>query len=462
MRRAALLGISVLLAVIAGWLLHSVGMYPREVSFMGAIFILAALLWTTEAIPLFATSFLVFGLQILLLANPGGWPFLGFESGHSPDYAAIIGAAADPVLFLFFGGFLLAKAAEKVGIDRRLSVIMLRPFGNRPAFVLFGVMLITGIFSMWMSNTATAAMMLTVVGPLLFTLERTSNLRKALLLGIAFAANIGGMATPIGSPPNLVAIGFLEHSEQPVDFLDWMFVGFPMATLLLGFAWWVLLKIFNPPRDPVSINIDAPRISPRGWTVIVVFFVTVILWLSDRLLGVPASVVALLPVIVFTTSGILDSEDLKSIEWDVLILIAGGISLGAGMQMSGLDDVIASWLAKSSFGGVALLLLLAVGTAALSTFMSNTAAANLLLPIGVSATTISSNIPLDQAAITLALAACLGFALPISTPPNAIAYSRGGLTVKDGAIPAILIGVFGLLLLMTVVPLLFKLQSLFK
>lgn len=460
MRQSVHFLLAVLLALVASWGLADAGGYPREVASMGGIFVLAAMLWCTEAIPLFATAILVFGLQVLLLANPGGWSFLGFESGDPPNYIAITAAAADPVLFLFFGGFLLAKAAEKTGVDRTLSVVFLRPFGNKPRHVLFGVMLVTAVFSMWMSNTATAAMMLAILGPLLVTLDYSSPLRKALLLGVAFSANIGGIATPIGSPPNLVAIGYLDHAGTPVDFLEWMFLCLPVAVLLLGFAWWFLVNYFNPGNAPLALAIDGSRPSRRGWLVISVFFLTVVLWLSDRAIGLPASVVALLPVIVFTTSGILDSEDLKSIEWDVLILIAGGISLGSGMQMSGLDKVIAGWLGGLPFGGIGLVVLIAVFIAALSTFMSNTAAANLLLPIGVSATSLTGNFAMDQAAVSLALAACLGFALPISTPPNALAYAKGGLTVRDGAVPAIAIGALGLLLVFTLLPLLMRINGL--
>ena len=461
MRQSVHFLIALLLAVLAGWSLSAGGGYPREVAAMGGIFVLAAILWCTEAIPLFATAILVFGLQVLLLSNPGGWPFLGFESGTSPNYVSLTAAAADPVLFLFFGGFLLAKAAEKAGVDRTLSVILLRPFGEKPHRVLFGVMLVTAVFSMWMSNTATAAMMLAVLGPVLVTLDYTNPLRKALLLGVAFAANLGGIATPIGSPPNLVAIGYLEHAGMRVDFLDWMALCLPVAVVLLAFSWWILLKIFRPTNEPLVLKIVSASPSRKGWMVIGVFFLTVILWLSDRLTGLPASVVALLPVIVFTTSGILDSEDLKSIEWDVLILIAGGISLGAGMQMSGLDKVIADWLGRLPFGGMGLVIMIAVSVTALSTFMSNTAAANLLLPIGVSATSLSGNLAMDQAAISLALAACMGFALPISTPPNALAYAKGGLAVRDAALPALAIGALGLVLVFTLLPLLMKVKGLF-
>ena len=121
---------------------------------MSGIFLLAALLWVTEALPLFATSLLVIGLQLILLANPGGWPGLGFSQGESPGWRAIVGAAADPVLVLFFGGFLLARAAVKEGVDRAMSSVLLRPFGGQPRWILLGLMMVTALFSMWMSNTA--------------------------------------------------------------------------------------------------------------------------------------------------------------------------------------------------------------------------------------------------------------------------------------------------------------------
>lgn len=196
---------SLALGALTGWLLMGIHAANREAAFMAGIFVLAAMLWVTEALPLFATSLLVIGLQAVLLANPGGWPGLGFQSGRSPSYREILSTAADPVLVLFFGGFVLAQAAVKVGMDRAMSALLLRPFGGKPRWVLLGLMLITLLFGMWMSNTATATMMLAVVTPMLTALPPKEPFRKALVLCIPFSANIGGMSTPVASPPNAVA-----------------------------------------------------------------------------------------------------------------------------------------------------------------------------------------------------------------------------------------------------------------
>jgi sodium-dependent dicarboxylate transporter 2/3/5 len=455
--KLVLLLVAVVVAVAAGWALHGPGGQPREVAFMGAIFVVAALLWTTEAMPLFATALLVVGLQIIFLANPGGWSGLGFHNGQSPGYQRILAAAVDPVLLLFFGGFLLAHAAAKEGVDRVLSALFLRPFGTRPAALLFGVMLITAVFSMWMSNTATTAMMLAVIGPVLVALPAGAPLRTALLLGVPFAANLGGLATPIGTPPNLVAIGFLEKTGHKLSFLGWMVIALPVAAVMLAFTWWLLLRLHPSGRQPLTLELQAPRPTPRGWIVIGVFVVTVLLWLTDTLTGLPAPVVALLPAVVFAAAGILGTADLKSIEWDVLLLIGGGVSLGVGMQLTGLDRVVVSWLPLESAGGLVLIALLVVATVVLSTFMSNTAAANLLLPVGVSTAVIAESVTTFEVAVATAMAASMAMALPISTPPNAIAYGRGGISTRDMAVPGAIIGVVGTLVVVGFAPLLLRL-----
>jgi solute carrier family 13 (sodium-dependent dicarboxylate transporter), member 2/3/5 len=423
---------------------------PREAAFMAGIFVLAALLWVTEALPLFATALLVIGLQLVLLANPGNWPGLGFASGDSPGYRAVLHGAADPVLVLFFGGFLLAEAAVKERVDRSMSALLLNPFGERPGFVMAGVMLVTALFSMFMSNTATTAMMITLVMPLLAQMPREEPFRKGLVLAVPVAANIGGMGTPIGSPPNAVAVGYLQNAGQPLGFLPWMLVAVPLMLVMLAFGWWLLWRFHRPHTGGLRIRPQGEPITGRGWFVVGTFTVTVLLWLTDRWHGLPASVVALLPAVVFTASGVLSRTELNRIEWNVLILIAGGISLGAGMTMTGLDRVIVGWLPVG--GGQSLLLLLGVlvlATILLSTFMSNTAAANLLLPIGVTAATVAgAGANTVQMTLCIALAASLAMSLPISTPPNAIAYARNEFTTRDLVRVGVWIGAAGAVLVL--------------
>lgn len=434
------------LAVVATWLLRDSSM-PREHVYMTGIFVLAAFLWVTEALPLFATALLVVGLEIILLANPGGWSGLGFEGIPSPDYRIFLAPAADPIIILFFGGFLLARAAVKTGVDQALAGVILRLFRGRPRLVLLGLMLVTAMFSMFMSNTATTAMMITLVLPMLAQLPEGDRFRKALVLAIPFAANIGGMGTPISSPPNAVAVGFLTSAGYQISFLDWMLVAVPLAAVLLLVAWLLLWKFFRPGAADFHLESSAHKIDGRGLYVLVVLTATVGLWLTDQVHGLPSAVVALLPAVAFTATGLLDRRDVNSLEWNILILIAGGVALGVGMQQTGLDQAL---VAAVPVGGGLLLGALVLTTLLLSTFMSNTAAANLLLPIGISfaaATGAAAGPGAVQLGFSIALAASVSMALPVSTPPNAIAYATGEITGRDFALAGIIIGLLAALLI---------------
>lgn len=415
---------------------------------MCGIFVLAAVLWVTEAMPLYATALLVVGLQVILLANPGQWPGLGFEEGPTPGFAAFIASAADPVIVLFFGGFLLARAAVKVGVDATLAGIILRWVGRRPRRVLAGLMAVTAVFSLWMSNTATAAMMLAMVTPMLALVPKGDSFRKALVLGVAFSANIGGMGTPIASPPNAVAMGFLRNAGYDVGFLEWMLVAVPLLVGLLVLCWLMLVLFYPPHQHDLRLEIPRRTLTGRGWFVIVIFSLTALLWLTESLHGLPAAVVALLPAVLFSSTGLLKREDVNSLEWSILILIAGGISLGTGMQITGLDRTFVQWiLTDDATQAWWLVFALVAATLVLGTFMSNTAAANLLLPIGISlAMTTDAGIHVIHIALAIALVASVGMALPISTPPNAMAYAYGDLRTRDLVITGGSLGLIAALL----------------
>lgn len=450
-RGLVILAVALLAAATAVLWLEQASTLPREACLMAGIFLLAAILWATEALPLFATSLLVIGLQTLLLANPGQWPGLGFADGGGPDYQQVLTAPLDPVIVLFFGGFLLARAGVKEGVDGAMAALMLRPCGGQPLLVLLGIMVTTAVFSMWMSNTATAAMMITLVTPLLARLPDADPFRKALVLAVAFAANIGGMGTPIGSPPNAVAIGYLERAGISMSFVEWMVLAIPLMAGLLLFAWALIWVLYRPRAQGLDLSVVPKTMSRRGWYVVGVFGTTVALWLSEPLHGLPAAVVALLPAIIFTASGLLGRDDVNSLQWNILILIAGGISLGAGLRMTGLDREIADALGAAGVLELGLLGLavLALVTLALSTFMSNTAAANLLLPIALSLAAViepGGSLAL-QFALCIALTASVSMALPVSTPPNAIAYARGEIATRDMVVPGIIIGVLAVTLI---------------
>lgn len=309
-------------AALTVWLCLHFARLPREQAFMAGILTLAAVLWVTEAIPLFATSLIIIAAEVFLLANPGGWSGLGFAERPGITYGEVLQAAAAPVLALFFAGFVMARAAVKEGVDRALVSLFLKPFLGTRRRLMFGVMGVTAVFSMWMSNTATAALMLTLTAPLLLQLPPGDPFRKALLLAVAFTANIGGLPTPVSSPPNAIAISHLQRAGVPLGFLDWMMAGLPLMTALLLFTGFLLLKIFRSDHPLPPFTLHPPVLTRRAGTVITVFAITVPLWATEDLHGVPAAAVALLPVVALLFSGILEREDIRMLEWDVLLLIA--------------------------------------------------------------------------------------------------------------------------------------------
>lgn len=308
----------------------------QEIIYMTGIFVLAGLLWVTEALPLFATAILIIALEIILLANPGSWPGLGFEE-DSPAYQTFFAPLANPVIVLFFGGFILAHVVLKEGVDKAIASIILKLFGGKPLMVLLGLMLITALFSMWMSNTATTAMMIILVVPMLTQLPAHDPFKKALLLAIPFASNIGGMGTPIASPPNAVALSFLQQAGYDVSFLQWVLIAVPLMAGLLILTWMLLFFSFKPKDPNIILKPVVQKIDARGWYVIVILMLTIVLWLTDRFHGLSTAVVALFPAIAFTATGLLTRSDVNSLEWHILILIMGGIALGEGMQITGLD-----------------------------------------------------------------------------------------------------------------------------
>ena len=448
-RRAQLFLLTLLIDAIVVWFLFENTNLDREAIFMSGIFVLAGLLWVTEALPLFATAIMIIALEIIFLANPGEWAGFGFTSGNPPDYQEFLSPLANPIIVLFFGGFILAQAVLKEGVDKAMASVILRWFGGKPNMVMLGLMIITAVFSMWMSNTATTAMMITLVVPMLYQIPEGDPLRKSLLLCIPFAANIGGMGTPIASPPNAVAVSFLQQAGYDISFLQWVLIAVPLMVFLLAFAWLLLIKLFPPQNPHILLMAEQRSIDRRGWYVIVVLVTTVLLWLTDRFHGLSTAVVALFPAVAFTATGLITRSDINSLEWHILILIMGGIALGIGMQATGLDTILVEAIPVQ---GQAITAALVIATILFSTFISNTAAANLLLPIGITYaiqqmdTDISGPGPI-QLGISIALAASLAMSLPVSTPPNTIAYSKGALESRDFSRTGVILGLVSVVLI---------------
>ncbi len=401
------------------------------------ILVFAAALWMTEAIPAFAVALLAIGLEIAILGRPGG--VFATEPGQ---WKMFVEPWASPVIWLFFGGFVLASAAARTGLDSWLSKWVLRRCGNKPSMILFGVMGITFTFSMFVSNTATTAMMIAVTAPLVATLGKADSYSKAILLGVPFAAGIGGMGTIIGSPPNAIAHGLLG-TDGGINFVRWMVLGVPPALIVFLIIWKFLLwqhPSSSPRLDTSRLTADEPQsdILPM-WqriTVMLTFALTVLLWMSGAIHGIPTPVVSFLPITVFAVTGVLGSNDVRRLHWDILLLLTGGLSLGVAVQATGLAEWLVSQLPTGSMSPLMITLCLAYLCAILSNFMSNTAAANIIIPIAAAFS--SSPAPI---VVPIALAASAAMCLPVSTPPNAIAFAQGQLRSRDFLPGGILVGI---------------------
>jgi len=408
---------------------------PEAARRMSGIFVFSALFWAFEIIPIWVTAIVVLLLEIFLLALPGG-P-IGFDAN---GYAEFFLPFRSPVLRLFFGGFVLAIAMSKCHLDQMIASKLLRFCGTKPIAVLAGFMGVSAFLSMWMSNTATAAMMLVMTRPLLNQIPGTDPFRKSLALSIAVGANLGGIGTPVGTPPNAIVLGFLSEKGIQIDFLSWMIMALPLVIISMILALGLLMWLYPPNIHDVRLTIHHEVVS--GWKVKatgLIASLTVILWLTSGLTGYPISVVALLGATLFFVFDLLDKEDLKRLDWDIIILIAGGLSLGKGMQISGLTDIIVSSSVFQSEGFMLLFAFCALGLL-FSTFISNTATANLLIPMAIGVSSGNSVF----LAIAVSLSCSYAMALPISTPPNAIAYASKTFTTKDLVKVGGLISVLGM------------------
>ncbi|MGR5167179.1 SLC13 family permease [Vibrio astriarenae] len=419
-----------------------------------AIFFLAALCWVFEPIPIYATSVVVIVLELLLLSDKG---ILWFRSGAGdPEfgellaYQDLMATFSSPIIMLFLGGFFLAMAATKYRLDVNLARVMLKPFGNQPKYVMLGLMLITGVFSMFMSNTATTAMMLSILAPVIAVFGAEDKGRIALALCIPVAANIGGIGTPIGTPPNAIALKYLVD-EHTITFGEWMAFGIPFVVVMMAIAWVLMCKLYPSDQETVNLDIKGKFLkTPKAITVYITFGLTILLWLMGSSHGMNSYTVALIPVAVFSMTGIINKEDLKGISWDVLWLVSGGIALGLALDKTGLAKLVVGSIPFGILSPYAVL----VGAAALcllmANFMSHTATANLLMPIMAAlGLSMEGLLPLGgimTLILVVTFAASLGMSLPISTPPNALAHATGFVNTKQMARVGVILGLIGVAL----------------
>lgn len=446
-RRFLFFCVSILFALLMTILLSDAS-FTKVQNYVLFLLFFAISLWVTEAIPPFSVSILIVG-------------FLVFVMGKSEAYDAIqyLQTWSDSVIWLFLGGFFLAEAMKKTKLDLLLLKAVLPKFGNNPVYVLWGLMLVTAIMSMLMSNTATTAMMIATISPLFTRLNESSNLSKALLLGIPAAASVGGMGTIIGSAPNAIAVGALEKLGHPISFLEWMMVGTPLALILLFIFWRVLVKKYEINKTEsldFSFLQETPAIHSNRVEflhkiiVLVILAVTLFCWLMSKWIGIPVAAASGIPIVGLTITGVLSEKDIRQLPWDTLMLVAGGLALGLAIEEQRIAAHFVEQISHIQVSFIMLLSLFGFITVILSNFMSNTAATTILIPMGVSLLAMVGGNDIHPMILPLVIglsASCALF-LPVSTPPNAIAFSTGLIKQSEFRLGGVIIGFLGPILSM--------------
>lgn len=421
-----------------------------------AIFVYATLMWVLELVPAWATSVSIMVLLLLFASDSGfKWICKPESVGQLLSYKQVMASFADPVVMLFIGGFVLAIATTKTGLDVHLARVLLTPFGKKSENILLGFMLVTALFSMFISNTATTAMMLTFLTPVFKQLPEGGKGRIAMALSIPVAANLGGMGTPIGTPPNTIALKYLNDPEGlnlGIGFGQWMLFMVPLVIILILIAWVLLKKMFPFSQKTIELKIEG-EMKRGGQTtfVIITMAITILMWMLDTFTGVNTYTVALIPFAAFALTGIVTRYDLEEINWSVIWMVAGGFALGYAMNGSGLAALVVRAIPFGNFSPLLILILSGLLCYVLSNLISHSATAALLMPIlvvvcmamGDKLAAIGGT---STVLIGVAIASSSAMILPISTPPNALAYATNLIQQKDMVKTGIIIGVLSIVL----------------
>jgi len=406
-----------------------------------AITALCAVWWVTEPIPIPATSMI---------------PFAAFPMAGVLDHKQVAGAYGHTLILLLLGGFILSTAMASSGAHKRLAVGMIRLVGGGGGRrLVLGFMLATAVCSMWISNTATTLMLLPVAMAVLEQDKESGggdSLQLPLLLGIAYAASIGGMGTPVGTPPNVIFMAVYEETTgNKIAFIDWMKIGIPAVLLLIPVAWFMVTRKLKTSR---SLNLPALGAwSKPEKRVLWVFGITALAWVTRTapfggwsqwadMPGAGDSTVALLAVVALFLmpngegKQMLDWETAARIPWGLLLLFGGGLAIAKGFQVSGLSEALGSWLADdlqiTSWPVVAMTITLCLAITFLTEVTSNTATTTLLMPV-LAAAGLAAGIDPAALMIPAALSASCAFMLPVATAPNAIVFGTGMVSTRQMA-----------------------------
>lgn len=419
----------------------------------GLLFVVAAL-WLTELVPLVAAALLIPVIVVLAGIN---------------DATTILQPFAHPIIILFLSGFLLAEGMKRTGIDRRVALTILSYASLKPAYLMLTLMIISAFFSMWMSNTASAAILIPIALAVVDKLPDPSEnraegtgFRRALILGVAYAATIGGVGSAIGTPANMLALTLLnEFADTGFTFASWFAYGLPVTLIMLLVIWLYLLLTFRVrlgeagqqlSHDSYTMELAEMGSTTRDQKIIGVVFLAVIgLWLTEGWHGVGTAVIGLAGAFTLFFTEAIKQEDLNAINWNALLTFGGSLAIGTVLVTTGVSDWIALQLTSlATLPPTLVILLVASLTLLTSAFISNTASAAMLIPIAIPLAQVLQLDPRLLVAI-IAIGSSIDFALVVGTPPTMMAYATGLYSTKDIFRRGILLDIIGILVLTFVV-----------
>ncbi|PWT99930.1 MAG: hypothetical protein C5B52_09770 [Bacteroidetes bacterium] len=428
--------VSLIVSLALTWLVKEPDFTQSKIYVLFLTFFSIAL-WVTEAVPAFAVSLFIMAYLVFTLGNP-------YFNNNPEQIDKYVHTFSSSTIWLLLGGFFLSSAMTKTKLDEKLLRITFKISGTQPRNIIIAIVSSCAILSSMMSNASTSAMMVAALMPLLDKLGK-SKLTTGLLLAIALGCATGGIATIIGTPANAIAAGMLESDQIPMDFMKWVTYGLPITVILAILGSFLLVRLYVENAEPITMNFlsisnDQSDPSPQNRKIVLwVLVITVILWLTNSIHHVSVAAISAIPFVVLTLTGVLDEKDVKALPWNVLILVAGGMSLGVALESSGLLTHYATYISNMKLSPTIFILVFAYIAMFISNFMSNSVAATILLPFEFA---IFPDYRL-QLAVTTAIATSCGLFLPVSNPPNALIYSTSYLKIKDFRSLAFLIALVG-------------------
>ena len=410
-----------------------------------ALLFFVAFLWLTEIIPLSAASLIIPIVAVIFKIT---------------DSKTILAPFFHPIIVLFFAGFLMAEAMKKTGVDKLIALTILKYSSLKPSYLMLTLMLLTAFLSMWMSNTASVTVIIPIVLAIVKRIQKHTkikNFNKALVLGVAYAASIGGIGSAIGTPANILAFTFLNNfTDYNLGFLDWFYFGLPVVIIMIPLTWLYLIYSFKVRGKTLSVELDESivkkgfkigKINLRQKLVLGIFSLVMIFWLTGKIHKVPTAIVALTGAVSLFFLGILNEKDINKINWNALLTFGGGLAIGNLLVLTGVSDWIALKLTGLSvLPSIVVIFFVAALTLIIGAFISNTACAAMLVPVAIP---LAQVLGIDVRLLVgvIAIGSSIDFALIVGTPPTMMAYSTGLFKAKEIFRRGIFLDILGIFVL---------------